>query len=63
MVPIGLRIGIRSDLDGFYGDFYFGVGYQLGGGDALLPQPELSEVPSTLANLTWTLGYAFGFGW
>jgi len=61
--PIGLRFGLRSSMDGWYGDIYAGIGYQICGGKNLFKKPEMADAPTTLAGLTWTLGYAYGFSW
>ncbi len=63
VIPVGLRFGYRSVLDGFYLDAYFGLGYQIGGGKNLFAQPEMADAPTTLAGLTYTLGLAYGIGW
>lgn len=61
--PIGMRLGWRGALDGWYFDCYFGLGYQLGGGDNVFTQPELSGLPERTAGFSYTLGFAYGLGW
>lgn len=60
--PIGMRLGISGDMDGWYGDLYAQLGYQIGAGDMDLPRT-LSEAAHPLAGFTYTLGYAWGIGW
>jgi hypothetical protein len=63
LFPVQLRLGFRMPLEGFYCDFFSGIGYMIGGGDNLFPQRELEDVNSEIGRLTWTLGYAMGVGW
>lgn len=61
--PIGLRLGTRGDIeDGFFGDLYVGIGYQLGGNKAIGNYPFLDE-ESELSGLVFQIGCAWGFGW
>ena len=61
--PIGLRLGTRGDIeDGFFGDLYVGIGYQLGGNKAISDYQFLDE-ESELSGLVFQVGYAWGFGW
>ncbi len=50
IVPVGIRLGLRSELDGWYQDLYAGVGYNL-------------NAPTELSSAWINLGYAFGIGW
>lgn len=58
--PLGLRLGIRGSLEGFYGDLYMGVGTSLGGEDPL--RAVYIDDRDGLAPLFIQAGYAIGFG-
>lgn len=60
--PIGLRLGLRSEMDGWYGDVYAVVGTQLGKGSAPALAPYL-DAKDQLAGFTFQVGYAVGVGW
>ncbi len=60
--PVGLCLGVRGELDGFYQDFFIGLGMQLGHGSDGLP-PEMADSEHALRGLTLQIGYSFGVGW
>ncbi len=61
--PVGLRLGIRSVMEGKYYDLYTGLGYQIGGGGSIFNKPELANGPFEIKGLVWHVGFAWGFGW
>lgn len=61
--PIGIRLGVSGEMDGWYGDLYAQIGYQIGGGDMDFAHPYLAEAAHPLTGFTYTLGYAWGIGW
>lgn len=62
LTQLGLRVGSRSELDGYYGEFYIGVGVNLGELDGLLP-PYMVASDWALSRTYFQAGYAFGIGW
>lgn len=63
IVPVGIRLGFRSELDGWYGDIYGGVGYNIGANKQIFPTTEYSS-RDPLLNAVWlNIGYAYGIGW
>lgn len=61
LIPIGVRLGFRSGLEGFYQDIYAGVGLTLG--DRELVSAPYAEEDLTMKSLFIQLGYAWGIGW
>lgn len=63
IVPVGIRIGFRSELDGWYGDIYGSVGYNIGAKKQIFPTTEYSS-RDPLLNAVWlNIGYAYGIAW
>jgi hypothetical protein len=62
LFPIGLRFGVRGELDGWYGDLFVGVGYMLGERN-LFKAPYLEAKDREIAGLSIQAGYALGIGW
>ncbi len=60
--PVGLRLGFRSDLDGYYGDFYVAIGSQLGRGKEE-KLPEYVADKDKLKGFSFQVGYTVGIGW
>ena len=61
VVPIGLRIGLRTPIPGFLGDLFFGVGYQAGN-----KEPEKAPYlikKDQLSSLFMQFGFSLGGGW
>ncbi len=59
-VPIGLRVGVRGGLDGYFGEIFTHVGYAIGNGE--LVSTSSGKVNS--APLFFGVGFSFlGFGW
>ncbi|MEX1132127.1 MAG: hypothetical protein WEC15_02785 [Flavobacteriales bacterium] len=58
--PVGLRWGLRSEMDTWYQDVYFATGFQLGAGNATLPPFLLAK--DKLKGFSIQAGYAIGFG-
>jgi hypothetical protein len=54
-IPIGLRLGVRGGLQGFFGEVYAHIGYAIGSGAVL---PELNTTP-----LFMSVGVGLGGGW
>ncbi len=63
VVPIGVRIGLRSELTHWYHDLYLGIGYQAGGGRNVFRRSDYLEARDHLAKLWLNVGYAFGIAW
>lgn len=61
--PIGVRVGVRGALDGWYQDLYFHAGLQLGAGRLDYREPYLVASAPRTSGFTFGLGYAFGVGW
>jgi len=59
--PVGLRWGLRSEMDTWYQDIYFATGFQLGSGNANLPPFLLAK--DKLKGFSIQAGYVIGFGW
>ncbi|MCU0318704.1 MAG: hypothetical protein MUE88_01295 [Flavobacteriales bacterium] len=62
LTQLGLRVGSRSELDGYYGEFYIGVGVNLGELDGMLP-PYMAASDWSLSRTYFQAGYSFGIGW
>jgi hypothetical protein len=62
LTQLGLRFGLRSELEGFYGDLYVGFGVNLGELDGLLPV-YLRSSDWALSRAYVQAGYSFGIGW
>lgn len=59
-VPIGLQLGLRGGLDGFFGELFLQAGYNLGSGTMY----SNSEGPVKTAPIYFSLGVGLlGFGW
>lgn len=59
--PLGLRFGLRSDLEGMYIDMYTGAGVNLGSKE-LSTAPYLEEKEANMSGVFLQLGIALGFG-
>jgi len=66
VVPLILRIGARGEMDGFFPDFSFGLGYNISHNktinDNVVTQTWDMKVPK-LTGLTVTGSISFGVGW
>ncbi len=62
LFPVGMRFGIRSEMDGWYGDLYVGLGLQLGSVKETNAAPFLDE-KDELKGFSFQVGYAIGMGW
>lgn len=60
--PIGLRMGVRSEMDGFFGDLYMAIGTQVGAGNEK-KVPEYISEKDELKGFSFQVGYAIGIGW
>ncbi|HMC97702.1 MAG TPA: hypothetical protein VKG92_08620 [Flavobacteriales bacterium] len=61
-IPVGLRLGVRSELDGGYWDLYLGMAYQAGGNTAVCKAPYL-DASGELSGAMLQFGLAYGIGW
>ncbi len=61
--PVGIRLGVSGEPDGWFGDLYVQLGYQISGGNMDFVQSYLSEAAYPIKGFTYTLGYAWGIGW
>ncbi|HEY0976635.1 MAG TPA: hypothetical protein VGE21_04125 [Flavobacteriales bacterium] len=61
--PLGIRFGVRGEMDGWYQDLYFQLGYQIGGGELSYASSFMDRNAPQLSGITYGLGYAFGVGW
>lgn len=60
LVPVGMRMGVRGGLEGFYADLYLGGHYNVGGGGPAV----LEDVGATdLRTLSFCAGVDLGIGW
>jgi len=62
LFPVGMRLGFRSEMDGWYGDLYLGLGYQIGHGKEATVAPYLAE-KDKLKGFSFQIGYSAGIGW
>jgi hypothetical protein len=62
LFPLGLRLGFRSDMDGYFGDIHVGIGTLLGNKD-LLKNSKLLDKRDGIATLWLQAGYTMGIGW
>jgi hypothetical protein len=59
---LGFRLGTRSELDGFYGDLFLGLGLNLGDPDLDLPL-YMAQSDWGIKDLYLQAGYSMGIGW
>lgn len=60
LIPVGMRMGVRGGLEGFYADLYVGGLYNIGGGG----RTELADVGiADLRTTSFCVGLDLGFGW
>lgn len=60
LYPVGIRVGMRGGyVYGFESDIYCGISYQIGSGNSIFSEPELIGVPTSVAPVV----YSFGFAW
>lgn len=57
-MPLGLRVGVRGAMDGFFGDLYVEAGYQLGGA-----YRTDSGEHASLGGFMLQFGFSYGMGW
>jgi hypothetical protein len=62
LVPLALRMGYRSEMDGWFMDLYVAVGSTVGAGTDPLNAPYLED-KDKLRPFLLQLGYAIGLGW
>lgn len=62
LTQLGLRLGTRSELDGFYGELYVGFGVNLGELDGMLPVYMINS-EWALSRAYFQAGYSLGIGW
>lgn len=65
LVPIGLRLGVRGPTDSGFTDFYFGMGYQIGGGSYVMDPVKYHSATEFMdtSSLAITIGLAYGLAW
>ncbi len=63
LVPVGLRWGFRSELDGLYMDGYISVGYNIGSAKKMFANADFLEKQDLLSKTWISIGYALGIGW
>jgi len=61
VVPLGMRVGVRGGLQGFYADLHAGFFVPLGADG--LTQPRLAEERYELAPVAVSIGLHMGIGW
>lgn len=64
IIPVSLRLGHRGSLDGVFGEYFFGVSYNIGAGNF----PEDSYLKNfydkkPMRSLSFNIGYLWGIGW
>lgn len=57
-MPVGLRMGVRGGLEGFFAEAFFQVGYAIGAGGEEYPGSSYSYDPLFVG-----LGFSIGAGW
>jgi hypothetical protein len=62
LIPLAMRLGYRTELEGWFMDLYVTVGTTLGTGTDPLNAPYLED-KEKLRGLFLQLGYALGLGW
>jgi hypothetical protein len=60
LVPIGMRMGVRGGLEGFYADLYVGGHYNVGGGSSTVLE---NTGVTDLRTLGFSGGLDIGIGW
>jgi len=60
LVPVGMRMGVRGGLEGFYADLYIGGHYNVGGGGRVMLE---NRGAADLRTLSFCGGLDIGFGW
>lgn len=65
VVPFGMRVGVRDDLNSFFSDLHFSLGYQIGGGGVLFDTPYEMRIEPRLGPVREMkmTGFTVGFGW
>ncbi len=65
LVPIGLRFGVRGPTDDGFVDLYFGLGYQIGGGNYVMDGSQYHHGTDYVetSSLALTIGLGYGLGW
>lgn len=62
--PLGVRLGWRGSIDGWFGDGFIGAGINIGAGkepkDAVV---KAFNEGSSISKVYFTAGYCFGIGW
>jgi hypothetical protein len=61
--PVGLRWGLRSEMDTWYQDIYFAMGFQVGSESANATLPPFLVAKDQFKGFSLQAGYVFGFGW
>lgn len=61
VVPVGMRMGVRGGLQGYFADLYAGVFFPLGATG--LSRPLLEQERYELASVSFAIGLHMGFGW
>lgn len=61
LFPLGLRMGVRGGLQGFFADLHAGLVYNIGASDPILLADQ--RQPSNLLPVTFCAGLDMGLGW
>ena len=61
--PLGLRLGVRSGLDGGYGDYYIAIGTNIASGDGPINDLRFLSEESLPNKLFFQAGLCYGVGW
>lgn len=62
--PLGLRLGWRGSIDGWFGDGFVGAGLNIrAGAESKDPVIKVFNKNSTISKIYFTAGYSFGIGW
>lgn len=62
IIPIGIRLGLRGELDGFYQDLYVNLGYNIGSAKDIFPAGVELRKEHALSKVWISVGYAMAVG-
>lgn len=64
IIPLGLRLGWRGSIDGWFGDGFIGAGLNIGASSEVKdPIIKAFNKNSSISTIYFTAGYSFGIGW
>ena len=65
LFPISLKVGWRNTIDGWFGDYNFGISFIPGANNRKSGNPNIDQYlkDEGLKNISFNIGLTFGFGW